>query len=122
MGVGDSAASVAGVFISQSGGKVISGQSPFNTEVFSIDGSGNLFVSGTGANTIALPNDTTVGTFTNGLAKLTTDSPSKARASAFGDKSGVVGIVVSGGGQSGSATVVVAGRARCVFENAAVAG
>ncbi len=121
-GFGDSASSIGGLFVNTSGGKVISGQAPFNNEVFSVDSSGNLFASGTGANTIVLPNDATVGTFNNGLAKLTTDNPSKAKASIFGDKSGVIGIVVSGGGLSSSATIVVAGRARCVFENAATAG
>jgi hypothetical protein len=121
-GFGDSASSIGGLFVNTSGGKIISGQAPFNNEVFSIDGSGNLFASGTGANTIVLPNEPTIGTFNNGLAKVTADNPSKAKASIFGDKSGMIGIVVSGGGQAGSATIVVAGRARCIFENAPVAG
>jgi hypothetical protein len=120
-GSNGSANGTAGVFNNTAGGKILSGQAS-STEVFSVDSTGNLFASGTGANTIVLPNDTVVGTFNNGLAKVTADNPSKAKTSIFGDKSGVIGIVVSGGGQAGSATIVVAGRAKCVFENAAVAG
>jgi len=71
--------------------------------------------------TISIVNAATTGTTTNLLAKLT-GAPSTAVTAATTDASGIIGIVVSGAGTSGSAQIAREGTASCVFDGATTAG
>lgn len=66
-------------------------------------------------------NDTSTGTGNGLLAKFTTDNPSKIITMATTDIAGAMGIVVGGGGASGSAAAVSIGEAWCFFDNTAAA-
>jgi hypothetical protein len=75
----------------------------------------------TSAITSAVVNAATTGTTANLLAKLT-GAPSSAVTTATTDTSGVIGIVVSGAGTSGSSQIAREGTAQCVFDGATTAG
>lgn len=66
-------------------------------------------------------NETITGTQLHKLAKLT-GNPSKVIATTISDTLGIIGIVVSGSGNSGTATIVWSGIASCVFDGATTAG
>lgn len=68
----------------------------------------------------SMTNDTSTGTITNRLASLTTAG--RVITAPAGSVSGLVGIVVAGGGSSGSATVVNQGVVTCLFDGPTVAG
>ena len=78
---------------------------------------GSPVLSASGVVSIVVSNDTSTGTTTNKLVKIT-GSPQKAVITGASDTSGVFGICVSGCGTTGSATVAVAGLPSCVFDNA----
>jgi hypothetical protein len=61
------------------------------------------------------------GTSNNLLAKLT-GAPSTAVKAATSDTSGILGVVVSGGGTSGSAQIAREGTALCTFDGGTTAG
>lgn len=61
------------------------------------------------------------GTVVNELAKLTA-APSTATVSAITDTAGIVGICISGCGNSGTALIQSSGTTLCTFDNATVAG
>ncbi len=69
---------------------------------------------------ISVVNDTGTGTTTNKLTKLT--SAGEAVITSAAETSGVLGICVSGCGNSGSAVIALIGKASCVFDNATTAG
>jgi hypothetical protein len=71
--------------------------------------------------TSSFPNETSTGTTLNMLAKLT-GTPSAAQLLTIADASGIAGIVVSGAGNSGSASVAISGQASCIFDGATVSG
>ncbi|MBL8186599.1 MAG: hypothetical protein JNK38_01255 [Acidobacteria bacterium] len=71
--------------------------------------------------TVTVTNEGSTGTLANGLAKLT-GAPSTATRTATSDTGGAVGIVTSGAGTSGSATIQIAGLCSCVFSGATTAG
>src|SRR5207248_9100586 len=66
-------------------------------------------------------NEANTGTTTNRLAKLT-GAPSAAIVAGTSDSSGVIGVVVSGAGTSGSVQIAARGQANCDFDGATVAG
>lgn len=71
-------------------------------------------------NPLILPNDTSTGTLLNGLAKQAaslTNTTTAIRTSTS-DTGDVIGIVNSGAGLSGSATIQQIGFAQCVFDGA----
>jgi hypothetical protein len=76
---------------------------------------------GTTAATISVPNAGTTGTTAKKLAKLT-GAPSTAVIAGTGDTSGIIGIVVSGAGTTGSAEVARMGQALCTFDGPTTAG
>ena len=113
----NSATGVAGVFRNAGGGKILSGTSGSgNTEVFSVDGSGN--VTSVGAMMTLIPNNSG-GTTNKLLAKLAGGQAVIANTS---DTDGFLGIVVSGGGTTGNAQIAVAGQTNCTFDGATTAG
>ena len=63
----------------------------------------------------------TTGTTANKLAKLT-GAPSTAVIPITTDTGGVAGVVTSGAGTTGSATIQTAGLVNCIFSNATTAG
>ena len=69
---------------------------------------------------ISITNDTVTGTVTSQLVKLTTIGRGIVTAAA--ETSGILGICVSGCGNSGSAIVALMGAASCDFTNATTAG
>jgi hypothetical protein len=72
---------------------------------------------------VELPNQSTGGTQQDRLAKLANVGGTAYAARAeTSDSAGVLGIVVSGAGTSGTSQIAVAGTSRCEFEGAAVAG
>ena len=71
--------------------------------------------------TWSIANESTTGTQTNMLAKLT-GAPSTALLPGTTDTGGIAGVVVSGSGTSGVASIAVAGQANCLFDGATVAG
>jgi trimeric autotransporter adhesin len=75
---------------------------------------------GTQSIAIELPNDGGTGTTVNKLAKI--NSSGNVVIVATTDTSGVTGVVVSGAGTSGSATLAQLGQASCVFDGATTAG
>lgn len=81
----------------------------------------NIALPVPGSIQIKVPNETGTGTTLNKLAKLT-GAPSAAIIAATTDVDGVVGIVVSGAGTSGSARLARDGTAPCVFDGATTAG
>lgn len=76
--------------------------------------------AGTGT-TMIVANDTVTGTTVNRLAKLT-GAPSKALITATSDTENAVGIVTSGAGTTGNATITIIGQASCEFDGATTAG
>src|SRR5260221_5795 len=74
-----------------------------------------------GSLNIQVANAGVTGTTLNKLAKLT-GAPSTAVIAATTDTGGVVGIVVSGAGTSGSSDIAVGGKASCIFDGATTAG
>lgn len=77
-----------------------------------------------GTNTLrtTYPNEVATGTTNGLLAKLVpTSNPATVTRAALSDL-GVLGVVVSGGGTSGSAQVATHGQVACTFENAATSG
>jgi hypothetical protein len=70
---------------------------------------------------MTIANDGVTGTTVNLLAKLT-GAPSTAVITATTDTENAVGIVVSGAGTTGNATVAIIGQASCEFDGATVAG
>lgn len=70
---------------------------------------------------VTIPNASSTGTTVHKLAKLT-GAPSKAVVSGAGDTGGVIGIVNSGAGTTGSATIQEGGQTTCVFDGATTAG
>lgn len=76
--------------------------------------------AGTGT-TMIVANDTVTGTTLNKFAKLT-GAPSKAIVSSNGDTSDAIGIVTSGAGVTGNATITILGQVSCVFDGATTAG
>lgn len=68
-----------------------------------------------------LANEAGTGTTANKLVKLT-GAPSTGIVTATTDVTGAVGIVLSGAGTSGNATIVSVGIASCVFDGATTAG
>ena len=82
----------------------------------------------TGTGTIAatstdifVANEGITGTTTNYLAKLT-GAPSTAIVAGTSDTSGIVGLVVSGAGTTGSALIARSGSASCAFDGSTTAG
>lgn len=76
--------------------------------------------AGTGT-TMVIPNDTVTGTTVNRLAKLT-GAPSQAIITATTDTENAVGVVTSGAGTTGNATITILGQASCAFDGATTAG
>jgi hypothetical protein len=70
--------------------------------------------------TVLVSNASPTGTTLRRLAKLT-GAPSKATIAATSDTDGVVGVVTSGAGTSGSASVQTAGQVNCDFDGATTA-
>lgn len=83
-----------------------------------ITGTGTIAASTTN---IIIANEGVTGTTANYLAKLT-GAPSTAVVAGTSDTSGVVGIVVSGAGTTGSALIARSGSASCAFDGATTAG
>lgn len=86
--------------------------------------SGNVVCSTAGAgnsNNYLIANAASTGTTLNKLAKLT-GSPSTAVITATTDTSGALGVVTSGAGTTGIATIQFNGTANCVFDGATIAG
>ena len=85
----------------------------------------NTFTAGnslsTSSQTISIANAASTGTTVKLLAKLT-GAPSTAVKAATTDTSGIIGIVVSGAGTTGSAEIARAGQATCTFDGATTAG
>jgi hypothetical protein len=79
---------------------------------------GNLDLGSASSTVAELPNDTTTGTTNNKLAKLT--AAGQAVAIGTGDTTGILGIVVAGGGKSGNAQIARTGIATCTFDAAPV--
>ena len=77
--------------------------------------------SSSGPPTITVANAATTGTTANTLTKLT-GAPSTAVIAATTDTGGIVGIVSTGAGTTGSATIQIAGTINCVFDGATTAG
>ncbi len=71
--------------------------------------------------TLALANASSTGTTLNKLAKLT-GAPSTFVITATTDTSGAIGVVTTGAGTTGRATVQTMGRASCVFDGSTTAG
>ena len=76
--------------------------------------------AGTGT-TMLVANETITGTTVNRLAKLT-GAPSTAIITATSDTENAVGIVASGAGTTGNATITILGQASCEFDGATTAG
>lgn len=105
----------------QGSGSVVLATSPtIATPTISGDLGGNLGL-GANAETITVSNAGTTGTTNALLAKLT-GAPSTAVITATSDISGAVGVVVSGGGTSGSAIIAIEGEVACTADNATTAG
>lgn len=76
--------------------------------------------AGTG-NSMIIANEAVTGTTVNRLAKLT-GAPSTAIIASTSDTESAVGIVSSGAGTVGNATITIMGQASCVFDGATTAG
>lgn len=74
---------------------------------------------GGGSTTLQIPNDTSTGTTSATLTKL---SSGKAVIATTSDDTGLLGITSSGAGITGNATVTIIGLATCQFDGAATAG
>lgn len=70
---------------------------------------------------MTIANASSTGTTVNRLAKLT-GAPSTAVITATSDTENAIGIVTSGAGTTGNATVAIIGQAACEFDNATTAG
>lgn len=70
---------------------------------------------------VTIANEAGTGTTANYLAILT-GAPSTAIVAGTSDTSGIVGVVVSGAGTTGSATIARTGTASCAFDGATTAG
>lgn len=83
---------------------------------------GNWVVIGSGpsaSSTLAVPNNG-AGTTLNTLTKFTS-SPSTAVIASTSDTGGIIGIVTSGAGTTGRATITYSGPVSCVFDGATTA-
>jgi hypothetical protein len=76
---------------------------------------------GATAVTSSFLNEAVTGTTVNKLAKLT-GAPSSAILASTVDSAGVLGIVVSAAGKTGSAEIALSGQANCVFDAGSTAG
>ncbi len=104
-----------------SAGKVISAISAAGAATFVDAGSTNI-TNVTGG-VFVLPNKSSTGTTVNKIAKLdTTASPATAVIAGTSDTVNLLGVVVSGAGTTGNATVLSVGQAPCVFDNSATVG
>lgn len=99
---------------------VLSGSPTITTPTITGDLGGNLGL-GANAETMTIANAASTGTTNALLAKLT-GAPSTAVLTATSDISGAVGVVVSGGGTTGSAVIAVQGEVACTADNATTAG
>ncbi|OFX13533.1 MAG: hypothetical protein A2Z18_03400 [Armatimonadetes bacterium RBG_16_58_9] len=84
--------------------------------VFSGNNTLNL---GSSYQSVAITNDTVTGTTVNYAAKLTGN---KAIVAGITDTAGIIGIVVSGAGLSGTAVIAQSGRVDCQFDGPITAG
>lgn len=82
---------------------------------------GQAVITSTPGAYIALTNNTGTGTIVYSLTKLT-GAPSTGTPAAISDTGGIVGICVSGCGNSGQATIQQSGGAICNFDGATTAG
>lgn len=108
------ATAVAGV---QSLGQVKSSNVGAGTYVMNLNSSGVVSPFLTG---LTLANEGVTGTLANGLAKQT-GAPSKAIKTSITDTTGAIGIVTSGAGIVGSATIQQQGPVNCAFDGATTA-
>lgn len=76
--------------------------------------------AGTGT-TMLVANASSTGTTVNRFAKLT-GAPSTALISATSDTENAIGVVTSGAGTTGSATITILGQVTCDFDGATTAG
>jgi hypothetical protein len=107
---------IPGVFNNPYAGKILSGQYA-GSEMFSVDVNGNVAVEGA-VTTGILNNDS--GTTNYFLAKV--GAGGGAVQAGTSDSTGILGVVVSGGGKTGSAQIAVAGSAPCAFDGSTTAG
>lgn len=70
---------------------------------------------------LLIDNEGSTGTVGGKLAKLT-GAPSKAIITSITDTGGVIGVVTSGGGIGGTATIAESGNSTCIFDGATAAG
>jgi hypothetical protein len=101
-------------------GGLVTAQGTVGSPVFTVDGSGNVTTAGAVLTWVGNSNST--GTTNTYLAKLTTGGLVKLNP---GDSTGIMGVVVAGGGISGTsdnAQVAVAGQAQCTFDGSAQVG
>lgn len=73
-----------------------------------------------GCLTFTIANEAVTGTVTNKLSKLVND-PVVVKLLGTTDTTGGIGIVTSGSGTTGSATICAVGAANCIFDNATTA-
>jgi hypothetical protein len=76
---------------------------------------------GASALTSTYTNESSTGTALNKLAKLT-GNPVTAILASTSDTGGIAGVVVSGGGTSGTSEIAVSGQSSCTFDGATTAG
>ena len=81
---------------------------------------GNLDFTNSNSATVSFPNAGSTGTMLNKLAKLA-GAPSTVVITATSDTNGAVGIITSGAGTTGSATIGRFGIVACVFDGATTA-
>jgi len=99
-------------------------KNPTNTAGHYPRNNGTQYVDGTIQSadvTISVQNNAAFGTLINSLAKFT-GTPSTVTYPTLGDTGGVIGVVTSGAGVSGSANIQVFGLVNCVFDAATTAG
>lgn len=102
-------------------GAVVRQTSPtINTPTISGNLGGNLQL-GTNALLTQYTNEGVTGTTVNRLAKLT-GAPSTATIAGTADTGGVVGVVASGAGTTGSSQIATRGQVLCDFDGATTAG
>jgi hypothetical protein len=97
-------------------GQTLLGLAVNSSPVFKVDSSGNANAN---ALTISLANNTASGTTANRLAKL---SGGTATTPLTTDTTGLLGLVVSGAGTTGSAQIAQLGFASCLFDGTTSAG
>ena len=93
-----------------------------------IDSAANFTCAGAKLEQVVMFNDTVTGTSNNKLAKPIAPSScvhgctAIAQITTTADTTGILGVVVSGGGTSGQATIQVAGSVQCFFDNSFTIG